>query len=524
METVNLNDPTNSSLVPATTGKARKGSAQAALFDRMFASLQTVSPTQAAPQTAIVLATAVEPAKLTGTATGTGATPLPILQLIEQQTSDAPMILPEAQAVAVELPDQAIEDDADPQIDTQAAPVIDTVQTVDPVAPEIATTPTMTVEIAEPETTPEVVTTPATTDTLTDDDATVAPPLADQQDTPITAAAAPEGAVDAPFAPEPVPVAPTSTPTIAQPVTDAEIAEADTPVEPTDAAPEAAQIDAPAVVAAPIIAAQLTRVATRSEPAQPAQVSAPPKAAQAAAMTQVAASQPRTIQPDTKPQPQAKFTADGEDSTDIQPDLPVMPHRARARATVTDTSATDLSKGVETVTQVAPATAPNAAATTATIAPLADAAPDTPGDAPAPETASVDTTDAAWVETLSAQIEANFTDTGGEIDMLLTPENLGQLRIRLEVVDGAAQVTILTETSDAARLFQQNEAKLGELLARSGLNLTDHNATADRGDKRGDQGAQAGDRDPRNAAGMADADILTPTKTKVDRGLVNLMA
>lgn len=76
-----------------------------------------------------------------------------------------------------------------------------------------------------------------------------------------------------------------------------------------------------------------------------------------------------------------------------------------------------------------------------------------------------------WEAALADRIAAELSSDGKEIELDLAPETLGHLKIKLEVVDGLAQVRIVTETPEAARLFQQAEHRLSESLSRAGLSL-----------------------------------------------------
>lgn len=81
-----------------------------------------------------------------------------------------------------------------------------------------------------------------------------------------------------------------------------------------------------------------------------------------------------------------------------------------------------------------------------------------------------------WVNNVSAAI-AQAQDMGTEaMELTLTPENLGRVQIRIEMKDGVASVTIVTQNEDAAKLFNENQSKLSELMAHSGLDLAHHDA------------------------------------------------
>lgn len=545
MESVNINDQSNSSLVPAPSGKGRKGAAHTALFDRMFSQLQAAGPVTDQPQTAIVLATAATPEQLTDAK----VIQSPILELIEQQSTETPALkLPEAVAPSVETPVLVDSAEAAPAAQATVADMTDVADLPDQpalvpadgeavpeqvveLAPEIAVTKPsdeMT-KMAEVEAAPEQI-------VLADPD--VAPaeievatqvvdtdPVTTPVDAPVAAQISTPQQPVAPDTPQVAAVAQPET-TLTQPV-DSEVITSDTDIETVTALDDAVAtvVDEPVVVAAPIIAAQLTRaVNTADKPVQPQPTAATQKTAQPAAMTQVAASQQRTVVTDSKPQMQAKSDVATSDTPEFEIEQSVMPLRRRFVTATTETAKVEPTKTVEITPQVSTAPVQTVAANAAA-QPVVDVPAETPTDSQSAEGApSLDTNDAAWVETLSAQIEANFTDNGGEIELQLTPENLGQLRIRLEVVDGAAQVTIVTESTDAARLFQQNEAKLSELLAKSGLNLTDHNASAERQDRRDGQPNGQGIANANGRSGSQDGETTQINMTSADNGLVNLIA
>lgn len=130
-----------------------------------------------------------------------------------------------------------------------------------------------------------------------------------------------------------------------------------------------------------------------------------------------------------------------------------------------------------------------------------------------------------WEAALVERITAEMSDDGQEIELELAPERLGQLRIRLEVIDGQAQVRFVTETTEAARLFQQNEHRLSESLTRAGLSLGGHDSTS--------RDAPGQGRDDRSERGMrATGMILERTDPsrpgaamlRPGQGLVNLIA
>lgn len=144
-----------------------------------------------------------------------------------------------------------------------------------------------------------------------------------------------------------------------------------------------------------------------------------------------------------------------------------------------------------------------------------------------------------WEAALADRIAAELSADGKEIELDLAPETLGQLKIRLEVVDGLAQVRIVTETTEAARLFQQAEHRLSESLSRAGLSLGGQD-TMSRDAQSGAQGGLAQGQAGQGGNGPADRGgrprgiemhldrqgvvALAEQAGRAGRGLVNLIA
>ena len=128
-----------------------------------------------------------------------------------------------------------------------------------------------------------------------------------------------------------------------------------------------------------------------------------------------------------------------------------------------------------------------------------------------------------WEGAIADRIEAELSGDG-QIELDLTPEHLGRLKIRLDMVDGQTMVRFVTETPEAARLIQQNEHRLSETLSRAGLSLGGQE-TASR-DPQGERQARGGGE----SGGMS---YERPVEAKVGTiavparavpGLVNLVA
>lgn len=115
---------------------------------------------------------------------------------------------------------------------------------------------------------------------------------------------------------------------------------------------------------------------------------------------------------------------------------------------------------------------------------------------------------------LAAALDAGLS----ELEIVLSPESLGRLKIRVEMRDGAASVSFTTETPEAARLLAGQEGRLSDLLEKGGLSLARHEAG------QGDTGARQDqpERGPRRAA-FRSAPPAPDTDARA-AGLVNLIA
>lgn len=140
-----------------------------------------------------------------------------------------------------------------------------------------------------------------------------------------------------------------------------------------------------------------------------------------------------------------------------------------------------------------------------------------------PKTALLRTDLPGWEKVLADRIAADLSDDGSEIELTLSPEKLGPLKIRLELADGQAQVKIVTATPEAAKLFTETQHRLSEHLARAGLDLGAQ--TADSRQSQDDRPAPRGLRATEfmARAGRREAEATAPTR-RASAGLVNLMA
>ena len=80
-----------------------------------------------------------------------------------------------------------------------------------------------------------------------------------------------------------------------------------------------------------------------------------------------------------------------------------------------------------------------------------------------------------WTEMLLQRVEKGLVGGKDKIDFHLNPRNLGKMRISLVVQNNRTNVHIQTETSAAAQMLSDAEARLAQMMEASGLkfgNLT----------------------------------------------------
>lgn len=141
--------------------------------------------------------------------------------------------------------------------------------------------------------------------------------------------------------------------------------------------------------------------------------------------------------------------------------------------------------------------------------------------------APLDMTSPTWTDSLIEDIQMQAADGAEQIDMTLTPERLGRLQIQIEMRDGAANIRIITETAEAARLLNDAQGRLSEMMERAGMDLAGHTA-GQQGDARG-QRDQTGPEGPTPSAAQRGDDIDTsdttpPPRTGASGSGVDLLA
>ncbi|OUD10185.1 hypothetical protein BVC71_01320 [Marivivens niveibacter] len=506
MEPINIADSKSNSLVPATSGKAGKTNSQTALFDRLMATVAPVGETG-------------ESADLLGMPTlGDGLTEFDLADGSPSADGEAlPTDMPEILAL---LESQEAEADIDPALFNRTAanvnlPVKIVAQSTD--KPQVI--PGAELDIAD---------TGAETTDATDGPATMIP--AAIVATPVAAAAA-ATALSADGTTEITDLENSDAATDQIATTDAAEMQAVQPKQIIESQQQPAQIVA-ANAQAEATASQTSGTASKpvaGRSAAPSGVAKTPMGAMQAQSTPSENPQP-TIGPASQTNSDSETVSDSDSSDAI--DVTPAKRRAALRPSHTGAAMTDTTMPTAkfenmlaeaTKVQAAQPAQPQNVDASGQPIEQTGLTSETATETQA-ETATIDTTQEAWMDELANQIEASFTEDGGDIDIALTPENLGGLRIRMEVRDGAAHVTILTDTSEAAKLFNQNEQRLSEMMSKNGLTLTGQDASAgQRRDGNGGQGQGQNGHGFANGQSGDGNDAPAPT-VKLSSSLVNLIA
>ena len=104
--------------------------------------------------------------------------------------------------------------------------------------------------------------------------------------------------------------------------------------------------------------------------------------------------------------------------------------------------------------------------------------------------------DADWPNKITSMIREARDLTQGEIEIGLQPERLGKMTITLDLSDSKnVAVTIVTDNEAAAKMLNDNQSKLADMMGKAGLDLTQHQANAQGRDTGGQgqaNGQQAG--------------------------------
>ena len=132
-----------------------------------------------------------------------------------------------------------------------------------------------------------------------------------------------------------------------------------------------------------------------------------------------------------------------------------------------------------------------------------------------------------WTEMLLQRVERGLAGGKDKIDFHLNPRNLGKMRISLVVQNERTNVHIQTETSVAAQLLSDAEARLAQMMDASGVkfgNLTSQHNQNFGGNFARQNPGQGREGGSASAATSATVDGNDEISVEKSENLINLQA
>ena len=81
-----------------------------------------------------------------------------------------------------------------------------------------------------------------------------------------------------------------------------------------------------------------------------------------------------------------------------------------------------------------------------------------------------------WTEMLLQRVQKGLAGGKDQLDFQLNPRNLGKMQVSLVIQNDRTNIQIQTETSAAASMLSDSEARLAQMLEASGLRLGNLNS------------------------------------------------
>lgn len=136
-----------------------------------------------------------------------------------------------------------------------------------------------------------------------------------------------------------------------------------------------------------------------------------------------------------------------------------------------------------------------------------------------------------WTEMLLQRVQKGLAGGKDQLDFQLNPRNLGKMQISLVIQNDRTNIQIQTETSAAASMLSDSEARLAQMLEASGLRLGNLNSGQSQGFGGNMSGGHAGQQNQAETSGKAiagkaddDSDDSSDTITELSENLINIQA
>ena len=136
-----------------------------------------------------------------------------------------------------------------------------------------------------------------------------------------------------------------------------------------------------------------------------------------------------------------------------------------------------------------------------------------------------------WTEMLLQRVQKGLAGGKDQLDFQLSPRNLGKMQISLVIRNDRTNIQIQTETSAAASMLSDSEAKLVQMLEASGLRLGNLNSGQSQGFGGNMSGGHADQQNQAETSGKTiagkaddDGDDSLATITERSENLINIQA
>ena len=136
-----------------------------------------------------------------------------------------------------------------------------------------------------------------------------------------------------------------------------------------------------------------------------------------------------------------------------------------------------------------------------------------------------------WTEMLLHRVQKGLAGGKDQLDFQLNPRNLGKMQISLVIQNDRTNIQIQTETSAAASMLSDSEARLAQMLEASGLRLGNLNSGQSQGFGGNMSGGHANQQNQAETSGKAiaskagdDGANSSDTITERSENLINIQA
>ena len=135
---------------------------------------------------------------------------------------------------------------------------------------------------------------------------------------------------------------------------------------------------------------------------------------------------------------------------------------------------------------------------------------------------NLDMSDKRWSSNLVSRLNKAHSSNINEIELVLTPKNLGRMKIKISLSDKTAFVKITTDSAAASSLIQDEQDKLNEMLKEVGLELEDFSSNQSFQQKSDDDKNQANKNSGKTLVDLKRNDESEEKQFFKDESLLNI--